>query len=245
MRRVYYVVAFFLVVHLRAEGQQVIRVAAAADLKFVLDSLTTVFTGKNPGVKVLLTYGSSGKLCEQIVRGAPFDVFFSADLGYVQRLKNHGVLRSEIIPYAKGRIVIWSNTMNVSGPGVLTSRDVGKLAIANPLHAPYGKRAEEYLKHRQIYAAVKPKLVFGENVAQAAQFVLSGAADAGIIALSLAMSPPMRETGNYFLIPEDEHAPLLQAFALLSAETPAMMFFDFVRTEQAHGVFRYYGFLQP
>ena len=183
-------VIFIALLWIECHGQRRILVAAASDLKFALDSVAAVFRKKHSGT-VEITYGSSGKLFEQISNGAPFDVFFSADIEYPNKLKEKDLTASDIYIYGVGRIVVWSKKIDVAKEGMnsLRSPGVKKIAIANPLHAPYGKRAEEALKFYKMHEAVKTKLVLGDNISQTAQFVTTGAADIGIVAYSLALSP--------------------------------------------------------
>ena len=230
-------------------AQDRVIVAAASDLKFALDSVIEVFSLHHP-TKVDVTYGSSGKLSEQIRNGAPFDLFFSADLSYPEALKKEGKLASDIYPYAKGRIVVWSKKVdpNKTQMQSLLMSNIRKLAIANPQHAPYGKRAVESLEYYKLHQRLKPKLVYGENISQTAQFVSSGAADIGIIALSLALSPNMKGHGKYFLIPEESHSPLIQGAVITSHgknNTTASKLFLFLKSQKAIDILDHYGFKRP
>jgi molybdate transport system substrate-binding protein len=227
-----------------------IRIAAASDVKFALDSLIQLFKKEHTG-NVVVTYGSSGKLYEQISNGAPFDIFFSADISYPEKLSNQGLTLSAPEVYGKGRLVIWSNVID---PSILkiasvTDKKVHHVSIANPQHAPYGKRAEEMLRYYKLYDDVKEKLVLGENISQAAQYLYSGAAEVGIIALSLALSPPMlKQHGKYYLIPEESHQPLNQAFVLLTkskSNVGVSELATFLRTMNSRNVFKFYGFNIP
>lgn len=223
-------------------------IAAASDLKFALDSVIIVFKNAHPTATIDVTYGSSGKLFEQISHAAPFDLFFSADMEYPLKLKEKGMSLSNIQTYGIGRIVVWSRSINptVSGINSLLDKSVVKIAIANPAHAPYGRRAEEALKFYKIHDQVKGKLVYGENISQTAQFITTGAADVGIIALSLALSPMMQKTnGYYYLIPENTHKPLEQGFVILKhgEKNPlARAFQDFIQTREATAILNYFGF---
>jgi molybdate transport system substrate-binding protein len=225
-------------------------IAAASDLKFALDSVVVKFKKENPKAIIDLTYGSSGKLYEQISQSAPFDLFFSADIEYPLNLKKKGVALSEVYHYGRGRIVIWSKGIdpNKLGAKSLEDKSIVKIAIANPAHAPYGRRAEEALKYYKLYDQLQNKLVFGENISQTAQFVTTGAADIGIIALSLALSPTMKQQeGMYYLIPETSHKPLDQGFVILrnAAKNPwAIKFKDFMLSADAKKILRYFGFAE-
>ena len=243
-------ILFFIVVGTvsYSQGKGQLLIAAASDLKFALDSVVTVFKKGHAGVRIDVTYGSSGKLYEQISHTAPFDLFFSADIEYPLNLRKNGIAISEVVRYGVGYVVIWSKTIdpNRAGMNTLTDNRVTKIAIANPQHAPYGRRAEEALKHYKLYDEVRGKLVFGENISQTAQFVTTGAADVGIIALSLALSPTMKkQQGHYYLIPSTSHKPLEQGFVILrNAEKNALAvtFKDFMSTEKATAILSYFGF---
>ncbi len=168
-----------------------IAIAAAADLRFALDEIVRQFLAANPDDTIEVSYGSSGKFFTQIQQGAPYDLFFSADIAYPRALEKAGYAGSPVIPYAIGRLVLWSTGRDAAKLTLddLADPRIGKVAIANPQHAPYGKRAEEALKARGLWQAVSAKAVYGENISQTAQFVQTGNADIGIIALSLAAEP--------------------------------------------------------
>ena len=229
------------------KAQNRLLIAAASDLKFTLDSVIYVFSKTHPG-KVDVTYGSSGKLTEQIINGAPFDIFFSADMLYPERLKQQGKTSSEIYHYVTGRLVIWSKKVDPRKNGMQSLVDpaIKKIAIANPLHAPYGKRAVESLKFYKLSELINSKLVYGENISQTAQFVSTGAADIGIVALSLALSPNMKdEEGKYLVIPNESHQPLKQGAVITlhgKNNKLAATFFEFIKSKTALDIFSHYGF---
>lgn len=231
-----------------SQGRTELRVAAAADLKFAMDSLITVFTKKNPDISVTAVYGSSGNFFEQILDGAPFDLFFSADIDYPRKLRQQNKALSDPIPYGTGQIVLWSKKTDPAKAEMnsLLDNKITKIAIANPAHAPYGKRAEESLRFYKIYDKIKDKIVMGENISQTAQFITSGGADIGIIALSLALSPAMqREGGKYWLIPADSHQPLQQGYVLLPhavGKAGAGKFSEFIGSAEAGAILKYFGF---
>ena len=234
-----------------AAGQ--ITVAAAADLNAALPELAAEYQ-RQTGNSVKLAFGSSGSLFSQIQNGAPFDMFFSADEDYPRQLVEAGVAeRSSLYRYAVGKLVVWvpaSSSLEVeqSGIKVLLDRSVKKIAIANPQHAPYGRAAEAALRHFGIYEQAAPRLVLGENVSQAAQFVESGSAQAGLIALSHALSPSLKGKGRYWIVPADAHPPLNQAAVILARSSPkqeAANFLAFLKTPQAIEVLRRYGFAIP
>lgn len=232
----------------RAES---ITVAAAADLKFALEEVATAFRAAHPNDKVEVIYGSSGKFHTQIQNGAPFDLFFSADIAYPRELQQKRLTAGEPTLYAIGRIVLWSRDARLAK---LPLQDVGaekairKFAIANPQHAPYGRRAMEALKQQGAWPAIEPRLVLGENIAHTAQFVDTGAAEAGIIALSLALSPTMAERGTWTLIPAEWHEPLEQAFVVTrrgAGKPLAENFARYVASPPARVILRRYGFVLP
>jgi molybdate transport system substrate-binding protein len=228
-----------------------VNIAAAADLRFAMDSLVAVFSRDNPDIRIKVTYGSSGNFFEQIRNGAPFDLFFSADVDYPRQLEAQHLAASAVHLYGKGQLVLWSRILDpkVEKIDCLLDARVKKIAIANPAHAPYGKRAEESLRHYHLYDKVKDKLVIGENIAQTAQYAQSGAADVGIIALSLALSPAMEQSGGkYWLIPSDVHQPLLQGFILLPhsrGNDGAGRFAGFFGSGKAADILHGFGFAKP
>jgi molybdate transport system substrate-binding protein len=202
--------------------KRVLSVAAASDLRFAMDELLVVFRKARPDTTVAVTYGSSGTFFAQIVNGAPFDVFLSADVTYPRQLADRGLaLAGSEFTYALGRIVVWapaSSTLDIQVLGLraLTDPSVARVAIANPAHAPYGRAALAAIRSAGIYDAVAPKLVLGENIAQAFQFVQSGSADVGVVALSLAMAPPAAG-GHYVKVPLEAHPPLTQGGLILKS----------------------------
>ena len=236
-----------------AHAGEKITIAAAADLKFALDEIVVLFSKAHSADRVETIYGSSGKFQTQIRQGAPFDLYFSADIAYPRALKEEGFAGSEVQPYALGRIVLWSPSrdaakMTLADLADLADPAIRKIAIANPKHAPYGKRAEEALKASGVWEKVEAKLVYGENVAQAAQFVQTGNAQAGIIALSLALSPELAKQGGYALIPDRLHQPLEQGFIITkrAAGNPlAQAFVSFMAGQEARAIMTRYGFVLP
>src|SRR5580658_5912935 len=188
---------------------QEITVAAAADLQFAMQDVAARFQ-KETGKTVKLIYGSSGNFFQQIQNGAPFDMFFSANLDYPKKLEAAGLTEpGSFYPYAKGKIVLWVRSESKldlsSGMKVLLDPSVKKIAVANPQHAPYGQAAVSAMQNEKIYERVKDKFVLGENISQTASFVVSGSADAGIVALSLALSPNMKDRGRYLELPTGDY----------------------------------------
>lgn len=228
---------------------QSLTVAAAADLQFVMPEIVTRFE-QQTGAKVNVIYGSSGNFAQQIQNGAPFDIFFSADVSYPQHLQSAGLaLPDTLYKYARGKIVLWAPRQSGirldRGLRSLEDAAVKKVAIANPQHAPYGKAAVAAMQKENVYDAVKPKLVLGENISQAANFVASGAADAGIVALSLALSPNMVQKGRYIEVAPADYPPLEQACVILRSSQQhalARRFLEFVQTPAAIAILQRYGF---
>ncbi|WP_305045957.1 molybdate ABC transporter substrate-binding protein [Geoalkalibacter sp.] len=228
-----------------------ILIAAAADLQFAMDDVAKAFREEHPRIGVKVSYGSSGNFFTQIRQGAPFDLYFSADLKYTEMLEAEGFAATPPKLYAVGRIVLWTRKDSgldpTRGLELVNDPAVRRFAIANPAHAPYGVRAREALMHYGHWDQVQPKLVFGENISQTAQFVQTGNAQAGILALSLAMAPALKD-GHYYLIPEEAHLPLEQAFIVTrrARDNPAAkLFAEFVAGEQARAILAEYGFVLP
>jgi len=236
----------------RSANAQEIRVAAAADLKFALDELDTQFE-KQTGRRINVSYGSSGNFFAQIQNGAPFDVLLSADIEYPQKLEAAGLAEpGTLYEYAVGRIVIWMPAdaradLARLGWKALLEPGVERIAIANPEHAPYGRAAVAALRNAGIYEQVRRRLVYGDNIAQAAQFVASGSAQAGILALSLAVSPPMRE-GKRWEVPTNMHPPIEQGAVILKSakdKKGAHAFLAFLKSDAARKTLESYGFTLP
>ncbi len=231
---------------------QEIAVAAAADLTSVFPEVAARFE-KETGRKVKLNFGSSGQFLLQIENGAPFDLFFSADMQYPQRLESEGLTQpGSIYKYAVGKLVLYVPNRSAVDPSqglrTLLSPQVRKIAIANPQHAPYGRAAVEALKKEGLYDALQGKLVMGENISQAAQFVQSGNADAGIVALSLAVSPAMKSAGRFAELPASDYAPLEQAAVILKSsrdKATAALFLDYIRRPEIAALLAHYGFVLP
>jgi len=235
-----------------AAAAQEIAVAAASDLSSVFPQIAGKFE-QETGRKVRVTYGSSGQFFLQIENGAPYDLFFSADLQYPRRLAAEGLADPGTIQlYAVGKIVLYvpngSAVDAAEGLRVLLSPRLNRVAIANPAHAPYGRAAVEALKSAGLYEAVKSKLVMGENVSQAAQFVQSGSAGAGIVALSLALSPAMRSAGHFAELPLSGYTPLKQAAVILKSSRDragAEQFLTYLRRPETAALLARYGFTLP
>jgi molybdate transport system substrate-binding protein len=236
------------------QPQRQLNVAAAADLKFALDDIAAQYRQQHPNLNLQITYGSSGNFYSQLTNKAPFDLFLSADVGYVDKLIAAGSAnKGSKFVYGIGRIVLWvpdDSKLDIGGHGLksLLDPDMKKIAIANPQHAPYGRAAEAALKNEGVWDSVQPKIVLGENIAQTAQFAQSGAVDAGIVALSLALSPGMKNSGKYYQIPQSDYPPLEQAGVILSwvqDPTAAEAFRKFLVGAESRQILGRYGFGLP
>ena len=240
---------FFLVTAASAFAQQELTVAAAADLQSVMQEIASRFE-KTAGAHVKLSFGSSGNFFAQIQNGAPFDLFFSADVDYPKKLDAAGLAApGSLYQYARGRIVLWvpkNSPVDVSkGLSAVADPAVRKLAIADPTHAPYGRAAQAALQKSGLWNDVSVKLVLGQNISQTAQFVQSGNADAGILALSLVLSPAMKDQGKYFEIQQELYPPLQQAAIILSRSQHkelAERFMQFLKSDQIRALLKQYGF---
>ncbi|HSS97924.1 MAG TPA: molybdate ABC transporter substrate-binding protein [Terriglobales bacterium] len=241
----------FLLMGIFCSAQE-ITVAAASDLQFAFQDVAARFQ-KDTSHPVKLVFGSSGNFFSQIQNGAPFDVYFSADIDYPKRLEAAGLAEpGTLYEYAIGKIVVWvpsGSKVDVSkGLQSLLDPQVNKIAIANPEHAPYGRAAVAAMKHENIYDKVSSKLVLGENISQTASLVVSGGADVGIIALSLAVAPTMKTRGQYAEIPTDEYPAIQQAAVILKSSQNkqiASQFMAYLKTPAIQEILRDYGFTLP
>jgi len=239
---------------LRAEAAgREINVAAAADLSAALQEVVADFE-RRTGISVKLSFGASGALTQQIQNGAPFDVFFSADMDYPRQLIAGGQAEgATLYRYAVGRLVLWvpsDSPLDVEHKGmdVLLDHSVKKISIANPQHAPYGRAAVATLKHYGLYEKLSDRLVLGENISQAAQFVESGNAQAGFVALAHASAPTMQGKGKYWIVPAEAYPALDQGVVALSRsprKQDAEAFISYVKTAEVAAVLRRYGFIVP
>lgn len=238
-----------LMLALPAQAEK-ITIAAAADLKFAMDEIVAAFKTTNPSDEFNVVYGSSGKFRTQIRQGAPYDLYFSADINFARELAKDGFSASEVNAYAFGRIVLWRASMDASKLSLasLADKNISRIAIANPQHAPYGKRAEEALRAAGMWERVEPKLVYGENIAHTAQFVQTGNAQVGIIALALAVNPELASKGGYWLIPDKLHEPLEQGYIVTKRAEGSVLakrFAEYMGSKAARTVMSKYGFVLP
>jgi molybdate transport system substrate-binding protein len=230
-------------------------VAAASDLQFALEKLAADFAADG-GEPLRLVFGSSGNFVHQITEGAPFELFFSADEAFVRTLEKAGLTDGAGEIYGVGRLALLlppgsDLPADPALDGLATALAEGRLsrlAIANPAHAPYGQRAEEALRQRGLWDPLSTgkHLVMGENVAQAAQFVLEGGADAGLVAWSLVRAPALAGRGRHALVPANFHAPLIQRMVLLhGAGATARAFYAYIQQPPARAVLESFGFTLP
>lgn len=228
-------------------------IAAASDLKFAIEEVAALFE-QETGHQLRLVFGSSGNFKTQILQGAPFHLFMSADENFVFALADAGKTEDQSRIYAIGRIGIIvphqsplkaDSELNDLATAIEDGR-LKKFAIANPEHAPYGSRAMEALQHANLWQCIQPKLVYGENISQAAQFATSGSTQGGIIALSLALAPQVAKLGQFEMIPEHWHQPLIQRMVVIKDAPPAArQFYDFLATPLSQAIMQRYGFVMP
>ncbi|MGL4895992.1 MAG: molybdate ABC transporter substrate-binding protein [Shewanella sp.] len=228
-------------------------IAAAANIKFALDHILSNFTAET-GLRLRVSYGSSGNFVAQIQHGAPFEMLLSADERYIAELHKLGLTQGEGVQYAIGRLAIVapkSSPLSLDAQlaglkALLASGQLGRFVIANPEHAPYGERAREVLMKLGVWDDIRPKLILGENASQAAQFAVSGSTQGGIIPLSLAVTPQFQALGRYVALPEDLHGALGQRMALMpKASSTTERFYQYLQSDAARTVLSQYGFGLP
>ncbi|MFO1206221.1 MAG: molybdate ABC transporter substrate-binding protein [Burkholderiales bacterium] len=230
-------------------------IAAAADLKFALTDVAEQFK-KDTGRDIKISYGSSGTFKMQIENGAPFQMFLSADENFVYQLADRGLTQDSGVLYAVGRVVLFAphgSTLKVDAEFAdlrdgLAGGRIQRFAIANPEHAPYGRAARAALQYAGLWSVIEPKLVLGENAAQAMQFAASGSSQGGIVPLSLSKAPEVAKLGSFALIPAKWHAaePLKQRMVLLkSADETATAFYRYMQKPAARKILVRYGFVLP
>lgn len=238
----------------RPVAARLVRIAAASDLRFAFDDILAALHREHPDLDVRVSYGSSGTFYAQLVNGAPFDLFMSADAEYPRQLGSRGLAPpGSVFIYAIGRLAIWTPSSAVvdvttAGMNALADAQVAHVAIANPAHAPYGRAAQAAMRHAGMYEALSPKLVFGENVAQALQFVQSGSAQAGIVALSLAVAPSVSAAGRFWEVPADWYPRLEQGGVILGHAADldaARAVRAFLLSGAGRAILKRYGFYLP
>jgi len=238
-----------------AAGQaRVVRIAAASDLRYSLEEITAQLRQAQPDLDLQVAYGSSGTFFAQIVNGAPFDLFMSADIEYPRQLSARGLTLPESeFTYAIGRLALWvpaSSPLDVAKAGMEALADprVTHVSIANPEHAPYGRAAEAAMRQAKVYERVKSRIVLGENVSQALQFAHSGAAQAGLVALSLAIAPGVEPSGRFWEVPAELHPRIDQGGVILRAAADvgaARAVRAFLAGERGRAILKQYGFFLP
>ena len=238
---------------LAAKADRPVSVAAAANLAYVLEPLDAAFSRANPEVKVTGAIGASGSLVAQIGRGAPYDVFLSADLDYPRKLIEAGGAPASpaVVTFAYGKLVLWTTRPNLdlaAIPAVIRNPAVRRLALANPRTAPYGRAAEEVLARLGLAQAAEGKIVFGENISQTAQYVSSGNADAGFVALSLVAAPKHPAKGRWIEVPAGLYAPIAQGAVLTNrgaGNADARRYLEFLTGPDARRIFSQFGYGLP
>lgn len=242
-RVIVFFAAFVLTVSVSA---QVIKVAAAANLRNVLEEIKIEYLKENPSDRVNITFGASGNLVQQILNGADFDFFMAADNEFPVKLKEKGATTGAICTYAFGKLVMWSGTLDVSrGDSLLQTPSVKKIAIAKPETAPYGNRSVEFLKRKGLFDRLESKIVYADNISQAAQFAFSGNAEIGFTAMSLVLAPEMLAAGKYYIVPETDYTPIEQACVLLKTSrhnSQAAAFMKFVLKPKLKPVWEKWGY---
>jgi len=240
MKKICLLIFLGLSLHMQA---QTLKIAAAGNLRFILDEIKASYKKKNPKTEINVTIGSSGMLYQQITNGADYDVFMAADKIFPDKLKSQGMTFGDVKIYAFGKLVLWSNSIDVSkGIDAIFNPAVHKIAIAKPELAPYGERAVECLKYYKYFDKVKDKIVYADNIAQAAQFAQTGNAEVGFLALALAIDPEMK--GTYYMLDTKSYKPVEQALVALKKQQQnpeAIKFIDFVVSKECKAIFEKYG----
>lgn len=243
-RRLLTIIIFLITLSVQAQS---VKVAAATNLRFVFEDIKSSYVKANPKVNVSANFGSSGALLQQILNGAEFDIFMAADNSFPLKLKDQGVAFGEIEIYALGRLVLWSNSLDVSkGLGILIDPSVKRIAVAKPVLAPYGDRAISCLKQAALYEKVKDKLIYADNISQTAQFAQTGNAEVAFLAMSLTLTREMK--GSIYLIDPKSYKPVEQAMVLINsckANPEAARFMEFVLSDQCKPIFEKNGYNIP
>jgi molybdate transport system substrate-binding protein len=247
MKRILTII-LIIVVSMNLYAQKV-RVAAAGNLRFVMDDIKALYAEKHPEVKIDVSLGASGALLQQIMNGAQFDFFMAADKTFPDKLKEQGAASGDVKIYAFGKLALWSSTLDVSkGIEVVTDNAVVHIAVAKPEVAPYGERAVQALKYYGLLDKVKDKIVYADNIAQAAQYAITGNAEVGFLALALVLAPDMKDKGKYILLDTKSYHPVEQACVLVKTwerNPEASKFMEFVLSDACKPIFEKYGFILP
>ena len=245
MKRLLFTSLLLLSTYMSVDAQNV-KVAAAANLRYVLEDIKKQYEQESPDAKIDITFGSSGTLTQQIVNGAAFDLFMAADVDFPRKVKDSGFANGEVQTYIYGKLALWSLTLDVSeGLNTVLQPYVKKIAVANPKGAPYGEAAVDLLKTKGLYDKISSQIVWGDNIGQAAQFAFSGNAELGFIALSLALAPEMKSKGKYYVFSETDCPPIEQAYVLVkgSEKNPeAAKFISYVMSKKCDKFWIGYGY---
>lgn len=228
-----------------ALAKSVVNVAAAANTRDAMEQIKLEYEKANPNVAINVIYGGSGVLMQQIVNGANFSLFLSADEEFAERLFADGHGTDKVLPYAQGKLVLYSKSIDVSSKGLdaLFDGSVRRIAVANPSVATYGTRAVEMLKDKGLYESLKPKMIFGANIAAAAQYVFTENAEVGFVALSQICSPNVKVGGYSYIIPKEYYTPIVQSCVLVKgASQDAVRFRDFILSEPCKVIWRKFGY---
>ncbi|MDP4208299.1 MAG: molybdate ABC transporter substrate-binding protein [Bacteroidota bacterium] len=246
MKRILLLLALFISITTQA---QTVRVAAAGNLRYIMDEIKAKYAIKSPKTKIDVVLGASGALVQQISNGASFDFFMAADKSFPDKLKQMGLASGEVKTYAFGKLVLWSKTLDVSkGLDILLDKSVARIAIAKPDVAPYGARAIQCLKSSGLYEKVKHKLVYADNIAQAAQYATTGNTEVGFLAYALVLAPDMKDMGKTFMIDMKSYKPVEQACVLIKGwerNPEASKFMKFILSAECKPIFLKYGFIVP
>jgi molybdate transport system substrate-binding protein len=241
-----YILFGCLFLHLVMQAQTV-RVAAASNLRYVLEEIKIKYLEQNPHSTIEISLGASGALAQQIIHGAPFDFFMSADTRYPIKVKEEGCTTGSISTYGSGKLVLWSNTLDVSkGMDILMDKQVHRIALANPEVAPYGEAAVQCLKTYRLYDKLRSKMVYADNIAQAAQFAETGNAEAALIAYALVAGPELKNKGTCYIPDPESYNPVEQTCVLLKnslGNREALKFMNFVLSNTCKPLFEKYGFV--
>lgn len=244
------IISFIIGLSAISVSAQKVNVAAAANLRYVLEEIKTAYVKQNPKAKVNLTFGASGTLVQQISNGAVFDFFMAADNEFPVKLKIKGLTTGSIDVYAYGKLALYSTTLPVDKKGLNILKDltVKKIAVANPTTAPYGERAMTLIKSMKLDETLKDKIVIAENISAAAQYAFTGNTELGFVALSLALAPDMKGKGKYFVVPQKMYEPIAQACVLIkksTVNTEAAKFRKFVLSPANKAIWDKYGYDLP
>ncbi len=251
MKKIFLALILALILPLRAFAGQ-ITVAAAANLQFVMEDIEAAFEEES-GITMDTVVASSGKLTTQVENGAPFDVFLSADTQYPDRLAEEGLVYQSPKVYAYGMLVLWTMRKGVDlskGITVIADKSIKKVAVSNPSNAPYGRQSINAIKYYSLYKEVANKLVYGENISQTNQFITTGAADIGMTAKSVVLSPKLKDKGVWIELDPKSYQPIAQGAVILKYAQghnlkDAQAFYDFIFSDKARVIFEKYGYALP